>query len=55
MEWTTADQALWECMRTALYGLKRAGHLSAEEYNDILSQVQYMIEGKEEKGRVRIT
>ena len=38
--WTKEAQSLWECVNSALVGLKRCGFINADEYDDIINRLQ---------------
>ncbi len=47
-KWTKHDQALWDCIKIALDGLKRLEWLTDKEHKKITDILQSSIENKEE-------
>lgn len=49
MKWTIADQCLFDCVSAGLRGLNRLGWISAFQYEQITSIIQFSIDEKARK------
>jgi hypothetical protein len=45
-EWTWTDQSIWDCIKSALCGLKRQEWLTLDEFEHIIDYLQKKIDNK---------